>query len=125
VVYNGFLSQFSGEKSWPNNLKLKFITGTNFCHGEVASLPPLGPNEVTDISITMIAPFSDGCYEGQWRMITLAGTLCGGNFMILYFLYRVYKEVLDYCNTYLDLFNYKNSTKNKKILLSRCYFIKY
>jgi len=66
-----------GATVWPNNLKLKFTGGTNFSHGECASLPPLSPNEVTDVTITMISPATDGQYEGQWRVVTLAGVLCG------------------------------------------------
>lgn len=66
-----------GDTAWPNNLKLKFVDGVNFSHGECASLPPLAPNEVTDLSITMIAPATDGLYEGNWRMITLSGVYCG------------------------------------------------
>jgi len=66
-----------GGTPWPNNLKLKFVDGVNFGHGECAALPPLGPNETTDLSITMIAPYNEGYHEGHWRMITLSGVLCG------------------------------------------------
>ena len=58
--------------------------GTNFSHGECASLPPLSPNEVIDLTITMIAPITDGYFEGEWRFITLSGVLCGGMYNCLF-----------------------------------------
>lgn len=68
---------YLGNEPWPANLKLKFVKGQNFSHGETVVLTPAEPQQTIELRINMIAPSQDGLYQGQWRGVTLNGAYFG------------------------------------------------
>ena len=68
-------------EAWNNYVKLKFVKGHNFGHGDVVAVPAIEQNQTTDITVAMTAPSIDGLYESQWRMITIAGAFCGSMYI--------------------------------------------
>lgn len=68
---------YIGDEAWPTDLKLKFVKGQNFCHGETIMLTPAEPQQTIELRINMIAPSQDGLYQGQWRGVTLNGAYFG------------------------------------------------
>ena len=77
---------FTGDDAWPPGCSLKFVAGEQFGTIDRAMVDALQPGAVTDVSVDMISPSSNGMFQGQWRMTTPTGMYFGGeNNSFVYF----------------------------------------
>ena len=72
----------TGEEAWPPGCSLKFVAGEQFGTIDRVMVDALQPGAVTDVSVNMISPITNGIYQGQWRMTTPTGIFFGGKFHV-------------------------------------------
>ena len=78
-IQNVFRFVFSaGDDAWPPGCSLKFVAGEQFGTIDRVMVDALQPGAVTDVSVDMISPSSNGMFQGQWRMTTPTGMYFGG-----------------------------------------------
>ncbi|EFN77392.1 uncharacterized protein C6orf106 homolog [Harpegnathos saltator] len=68
--------QNSGTEAWPNGIHLELISGEQMGVTRIA-VPPLGPKETTELSVTLSSPSEAGVYQSKWRMMTATGIYFG------------------------------------------------
>jgi len=76
--------QNSGDRSWPEGVRLVYVTGDNI--GDYASDPldrAIEPGEEVEITIPMTAPSEPGTYKGSWQMRTPEGDFFGAKLFVV------------------------------------------
>lgn len=72
--------QNSGTEAWPHGIHLELISGERMGIMRI-EVPPIGPKETTELSVTLSSPNEPGVYESKWRMVTANGLYFGGKCM--------------------------------------------
>ncbi|KFD52083.1 hypothetical protein M514_07065 [Trichuris suis] len=63
----------NGSHPWPAGCRLHFVSGELLAETSWVEVEPLGPGDVSDVSIKMVSPPKTGFYESLWQMQTQAG----------------------------------------------------
>lgn len=66
-----------GAGAWPSDCSLIFVGGDKMTMTESVQVPPVNPEEETEISVEMTAPSRPGRYIGYWRLACSDGTRFG------------------------------------------------
>jgi len=68
----------AGSCTWNSNYKLVFSSGSLLSAPSSVNLPgSVAPGQTVDISVSMVAPDSDGTYTGYWKLESDSGTVFG------------------------------------------------
>jgi hypothetical protein len=68
----------AGSCSWNTGYKLIFSSGSSLSAPSSVNLPgSVAPGKTVDISVSMVAPDSDGTYKGYWMLESDKGTVFG------------------------------------------------
>ncbi len=67
----------SGTCTWDEDYELTYVSGSQMSGADTALDEEVSPGEYISISITMVAPTTEGTYTGYWRMANDGGTLFG------------------------------------------------
>ena len=73
----------NGTCVWSTSYKLVFDSGDQMSGATTAITVPVSPGAVTDISVAMVAPNSEGTYKGTWRMQNSANQSFGSFIFVL------------------------------------------
>jgi hypothetical protein len=69
--------QNTGTCTWSTSYNITFVTGSQMS-GVNTSLPSsVGPSTQVNVSVTMVAPTTEGSYTGYWRLTNAAGSAFG------------------------------------------------
>ncbi|EZA51714.1 uncharacterized protein C6orf106 homolog [Ooceraea biroi] len=68
--------QNSGTEVWPDGIHLQHTSGVSMGCVRIA-VPPLGPKESTELSVTLTSPAEIGVHQSKWRMMTSDGVYFG------------------------------------------------
>jgi next-to-BRCA1 protein 1 len=75
--------QNSGTCEWNKDYQLTFVSGSEM-HGETAEIDQdVSSGSVADLSVSMIAPASEGTYTGYWRLADEDGNVFGQSVYVL------------------------------------------
>jgi hypothetical protein len=70
--------QNAGTCTWTPSYTLVFISGSQMSGPPVLALPGnVGPGQIVDLTVNLVAPDTDGHYRGYWKLRNPAGTLFG------------------------------------------------
>jgi hypothetical protein len=68
----------AGSCTWNSNYKLVFSSGSLLSAPSSVNLPgSVAPSQTVDVSVSMVAPSSDGTYTGYWELESDTGTVFG------------------------------------------------
>ncbi|KAH0552597.1 protein ILRUN [Cotesia glomerata] len=69
--------QNSGNESWPEGISLQYTGGIVMGDCTRIEVPPLGPKEITELTVTLTSPNELGVFQSKWRMMTVTGSYFG------------------------------------------------